>query len=79
MSREDRSFYEDHRATVRQRRICVNDVVAARAGSVSAEHGIGIEKRPWLSLSRSPAEIELMRRLKQALDPRGILNPGKIL
>jgi FAD/FMN-containing dehydrogenase len=48
-------------------------------GSVSAEHGIGIEKRDYLALSRSPAEIALMRSLKQALDPKGILNPGKIL
>ncbi len=52
--------------------------LAARQGSVSAEHGIGIEKRAWLPLSRSVEEIALMRRLKQALDPRGILNPGRV-
>jgi FAD/FMN-containing dehydrogenase len=53
--------------------------LTAWQGSVSAEHGIGIEKRPWLSLSRSAVEIALMRRLKQALDPRGILNPGRVI
>jgi len=47
-------------------------------GSVSAEHGIGLEKKPWLSLCRSDAEISLMRALKRTLDPRGILNPGKV-
>lgn len=49
-----------------------------RGGSISAEHGIGTEKKPWLSVSRSEAELALMRSLKQALDPKGILNPGKI-
>ncbi|TVS19004.1 MAG: FAD-binding oxidoreductase, partial [Gammaproteobacteria bacterium] len=49
-----------------------------RGGSVSAEHGIGLEKKPWLSVSRSEPEIALMRTLKQALDPKGILNPGKV-
>jgi FAD/FMN-containing dehydrogenase len=53
--------------------------LAARQGSVSAEHGIGLEKRAWLPLSRSADEIALMRRLKQSLDPRGILNPGRVL
>ncbi|GIX15077.1 MAG: oxidoreductase [Paracoccaceae bacterium] len=48
-------------------------------GSVSAEHGIGRAKRRWLGLSRSPEEIALMRALKRALDPRGILNPGRVL
>lgn len=58
---------------------CVYEPLAKRGGSVSAEHGIGTEKRPWLELCRNPAEIALMRRLKQALDPRGILNPGRVL
>jgi FAD/FMN-containing dehydrogenase len=48
-------------------------------GSISAEHGIGIEKRHWLGATRSDAEIALMRSLKRTLDPAGILNPGKIL
>ena len=48
-------------------------------GSVSAEHGIGTLKRDYLEYSRTPEEIALMRRLKQALDPRGLLNPGKVI
>src|SRR5512139_3847616 len=58
---------------------CVYEPLAARSGSVSAEHGIGLEKQPWLALSRSEAEIALMRRIKAALDPKGILNPGRVL
>ena len=58
---------------------CVYEPLAARQGSVSAEHGIGLEKQPWLALSRSPAELDLMRRLKAALDPHNILNPGRVL
>ncbi len=48
-------------------------------GSISAEHGIGLEKKSFLPYSRSEVEIGLMRRLKDALDPTGILNPGKVL
>jgi FAD/FMN-containing dehydrogenase len=48
------------------------------AGSISAEHGIGLLKRPYLKLSRTAEEIETMRTLKRALDPHGILNPGRI-
>ena len=51
----------------------------ALKGSVSAEHGIGLEKKPYLHLVRSEAEINLMRSIKQAMDPRNILNPGKVL
>ena len=50
----------------------------SRGGSISGEHGIGLEKKPWLGMSRSAAEIALMRRLKQTLDPQGILNPGRV-
>jgi FAD/FMN-containing dehydrogenase len=48
-------------------------------GSISAEHGIGLQKRAFLSYSRSPAELGVMRAMKLALDPAGILNRGKIL
>jgi FAD/FMN-containing dehydrogenase len=58
---------------------CVYEPLAKRSGSVSAEHGIGLDKQPWLELCRGPAELALMRRLKQALDPQGILNPGRVL
>ena len=48
-------------------------------GGIAAEHGIGILKKPWLHLSRSPAEIALMRTLKTAFDPNNILNPGRVI
>jgi FAD/FMN-containing dehydrogenase len=50
-----------------------------RGGSISAEHGIGLQKRPYLDWSRNAEEVALMRLLKQTLDPRNILNPGKVL
>jgi FAD/FMN-containing dehydrogenase len=54
------------------------DAVRDVNGSISAEHGIGISRAPYLSWTRSPRELELMRVLKQALDPQHILNPGKL-
>jgi FAD/FMN-containing dehydrogenase len=56
----------------------VYEPLRAIGGSVSAEHGVGLEKKPYLTICRSPEEIALMRTLKRALDPKGILNPGKI-
>ncbi|HEX3835400.1 MAG TPA: FAD-binding oxidoreductase [Steroidobacteraceae bacterium] len=47
-------------------------------GSISAEHGIGLERRHFLNISRTAQEIDAMRTLKHALDPHGILNPGKV-
>jgi D-lactate dehydrogenase (cytochrome) len=57
----------------------VHDAVAARGGSISAEHGIGRLKREELRHYKSPLELELMARVKQALDPGNLMNPGKIL
>jgi FAD/FMN-containing dehydrogenase len=54
-------------------------LVAARGGSISAEHGIGALKRPWLGLTRSAEEIAVFRAIKAALDPNGILNPHVLL
>ncbi|MHB8466152.1 MAG: FAD-binding oxidoreductase, partial [Acidimicrobiales bacterium] len=54
-------------------------LVASRGGSISAEHGIGRLKRPWLHLSRTPQELAAFRAIKTALDGRGILNPGVLL
>jgi FAD/FMN-containing dehydrogenase len=48
------------------------------SGTISAEHGIGVTKRKYLGYSRTPEEIGVMRAMKRALDPKGILNPGKI-
>jgi glycolate oxidase len=52
--------------------------VVALEGSISGEHGIGFAKAPYLDIELSPDEIALMKRVKQAFDPAGILNPGKI-
>ncbi len=53
--------------------------LAQIGGSISAEHGIGLEKRAWLAFSRSDAEISLMRQMKACLDPHGLLNPGRVI
>ena len=70
-TREDRFTKDDCDAIV-------YGTVADFHGSISAEHGIGLLKKAYLGHSRSEAEIALMRRIKAAIDPRGILNPGKV-
>jgi FAD/FMN-containing dehydrogenase len=57
----------------------VHDAVHAAQGSISAEHGIGVLRRDELPRYTSPVALGLMRTLKQALDPQGIMNPGKLL
>jgi len=57
----------------------VHDTVNALNGSISAEHGIGQLKREEILRYKSPVEMALMRSLKEALDPRGLMNPGKVL
>ncbi len=66
----------DHRAASDE---LVYQPLAGVGGSVSAEHGIGVEKLRWLQHSRTPAEIALMRTLKRSLDPTNLLNPGRVL
>jgi len=56
-----------------------HDAVAAFGGSVSAEHGLGTLRRDEAARYKSAVEIKLMQRIKHALDPLGILNPGKVL
>ncbi|MGH1419227.1 MAG: FAD-binding oxidoreductase [Hyphomicrobiaceae bacterium] len=57
----------------------IHNLVASMGGSISAEHGIGRMKRDELIRFKAPVEIDIMRNLKTALDPKGILNPGKLL
>jgi FAD/FMN-containing dehydrogenase len=57
----------------------IYDLVAELGGSFSAEHGVGVTKRAWLEKYRGATELALMRRLKHALDPQGLLNPGKVI
>ena len=57
----------------------VYGLVREYGGTVSAEHGIGTLKREWLGHARAPEEIALMRLIKNAIDPKALLNPGKVL
>jgi D-lactate dehydrogenase (cytochrome) len=57
----------------------VHDIVQALDGSISAEHGIGMLKVGEMQRYKQPLEIELMQRIKRALDPAGLMNPGKVL
>jgi glycolate oxidase len=52
--------------------------VLALGGTITGEHGIGMTKAPYLDMEIPPAGIQLMKRIKEAFDPAGILNPGKI-
>ena len=64
-------------------RLAINDAIHALVlsmdGSISAEHGIGQMKREMLAATKQAEELDLMRRIKAAIDPRGIMNPGKML
>ncbi len=57
----------------------VHDAVASAGGSISAEHGLGQMKREEIRRYKSPLELQLMQSIKDALDPRGLMNPGKLL
>ncbi len=57
----------------------VYGLIESMHGSISAEHGVGLLKKPYLRHSRTDAEVALMRQIKRAFDPNGVLNPGKVL
>ena len=69
----------DGSAGVEEINAVVHDVVLARRGSITAEHGVGRYRRDELARHRSSAEMDLMRAVKDAVDPGGIMNPGAVL
>ena len=73
----DRTDPQQHARAERAVRMLFQRVVGLE-GSISGEHGIGFSKAPYIGIELSPDEIALMRRVKSAFDPNGILNPGKI-
>ena len=70
------TFLRDEEAAVNA---LVYDAVTAHGGSISAEHGIGALKRDELALRKDPTALAMMRAVKYALDPQGLLNPGRVL
>ena len=69
-------FLRDHEAAVNH---IVYDAVSAHDGSISAEHGIGALKRDELAQRKAPVALGMMRAIKTALDPAGLMNPGRML
>ncbi len=72
----DREAFLEHRQSVNDK---VHALVVEMDGSISAEHGIGKLKRESMAKVKSPTEMEMMRAVKNAFDPKGIMNPGKVL
>jgi len=73
---QDRAVFLSHWDAVAA---AVHEIVLDLKGSISAEHGIGRAKRDMLPHAKPEVELALMRAIKQAFDPKGILNPGKVL
>ena len=73
---QNKDFIEQHEPDVNR---IVYEVVARLDGSLSAEHGLGQLKRETIREYKDPLELELMRSVKQALDPLGLMNPGKVI
>jgi FAD/FMN-containing dehydrogenase len=72
----DAARYRQERGAINR---IVHDIVADLGGSISAEHGIGRSRLAELQHYKDAVELELMRSMKRAIDPLGIMNPGKVL
>ncbi|HUW76177.1 MAG TPA: FAD-linked oxidase C-terminal domain-containing protein, partial [Gallionella sp.] len=75
-AKQNQTFIAQQEAAVNK---LVYAVVRELNGSISAEHGVGQLKRATLREHKDPLELELMRTIKQALDPHGLMNPGKVV
>ncbi|MGH8395920.1 MAG: FAD-binding oxidoreductase, partial [Pseudomonas sp.] len=73
------STVDEHMRNYAELSLLVHDSAHAHGGSISAEHGIGQRKVGLLGRYKSPVELDLMRRIKRALDPKNLLNPGKVI
>ncbi|MBC7954773.1 MAG: FAD-binding oxidoreductase [Cytophagales bacterium] len=76
VSTDGAAFLHEHEHSVNT---LVYDAVMAHGGSISAEHGVGSLKRDELAQRKSPVALQMMRAIKQALDPQGLMNPGRML
>ncbi len=77
------TFLTDERDADEMERVhqALDDIVdrtLALGGTITGEHGVGLAKKPWLRQQMGDASFDLMRQVKRALDPKGLLNPGKI-
>ena len=70
---------EDSSEQEEQVSVLIYDLVEEFGGSISAEHGVGVLKREYLKRYKSDVDLNLMRTLKDALDPQNVLNPGKVI
>jgi FAD/FMN-containing dehydrogenase len=70
---------EDWQARAAEAEAVVNAIAVELGGSFSAEHGIGQSKRHAMATHKDPVAVELMRGIKAAIDPKGLMNPGKVL
>lgn len=72
---DDRTWAEELPKAIRR----IFELVVSLGGTLSGEHGIGLVQRPYMDIAFGPVHLALMQRIKQAFDPKGIMNPGKVL
>ncbi|RYZ66860.1 MAG: FAD-binding oxidoreductase, partial [Proteobacteria bacterium] len=58
--------------------VLIFEAIMKQKGSISAEHGVGLTKKPFLKFTRSQSEIDMMKGIKRVFDPDNIMNPGKV-